>query len=191
MSKNPEEARRKIIEAAIAAFGETGFRGTSTELIAERAGYSQATVFFHFGTKPSLLQACLEECVRRALATIRATGASGTVELVSRLDGIFDDRPTAEFLSVMLLEQSRNEAMRPIYASFHGLVRQEICDEIVREVAVSPGAASEAAAKILSMMIGVHAEFRVEKQLFSRADYARMLTQVTQLIIDDLRRTPR
>ena len=187
VSKNPDEARRKILESAIRLFGRQGFKTTSTEHIAEAAGYSQATVFFHFQTKGGLLKACLDEALERAKVLVPTGVHIGTSALMEKLDNVFDDNPTAEFFARMMLEQSSNDVVRPIYADFHAHIRDMIRDEIVEELAVAADAANHAAAAILSMMIGVHAEHRVEHVRFDRSDYRAMLLKVTKLILEALR----
>jgi AcrR family transcriptional regulator len=187
VSKNPDEARRKILESAIRLFGRQGFKTTSTEHIAEAAGYSQATVFFHFQTKGGLLKACLDEALERAKVLVPTDVHIGTVALMEKLDNVFDDNPTAEFFARMMLEQSSNDVVQPIYADFHAHIRDMIRDEIVQELDVAVGVASHAAATILSMMIGVHAEYRVEHVRFDRSDYRAMLLKVTKLTLAALR----
>ncbi len=57
------EKRRKIIEAARAAFGELGYERASVDLIASRAGVSKATVYNHFEDKQALFVAgVVDEC---------------------------------------------------------------------------------------------------------------------------------
>lgn len=189
VSKNPEAARRKILESAIRLFGRQGFKTTSTEHIAEAAGYSQATVFFHFQTKGGLLKACLDEALERAKVLVPTGVHIGTEALMEKLDNVFDDNPTAEFFARMMLEQSSNDIVRPIYADFHAHIRDMIRDEIVDELAVAADAANHAAAAILSMMIGVHAEYRVEHVRFDRSDYRAMLLKVTKLTLEALRQS--
>lgn len=46
----------------------------------------------------------------------------------------------------------------------------------------------EAAAAIMSMMVGAHAEFRIAPGRFDRARYSAMLLRVTALILADLER---
>lgn len=55
-SKNPELARRLILEAALKRFSEVGYRGTRMSDVARAAGYSEATVFHHFGTKADVFR---------------------------------------------------------------------------------------------------------------------------------------
>ena len=48
-------AKRAFFKAAAALFREKGYDATSVDEIAERAGYSRATFFNHFGAKESVL----------------------------------------------------------------------------------------------------------------------------------------
>lgn len=55
------EVRAALVAAAIEALRDTGFAGASAREIAGRAGYSQALVFYHFGSVNDLLLAALDE----------------------------------------------------------------------------------------------------------------------------------
>jgi AcrR family transcriptional regulator len=65
------ERRAELLEVAIAEFGVTGYHGTSTEVIAERAGISQPYVFRLYGTKKDLFLACVESCFDRTIEVFR------------------------------------------------------------------------------------------------------------------------
>jgi len=54
------ERREEILEAAVAEFAVAGLHGTSTEVIARRAGVSQPYLFRLFGTKKDLFIAAVE-----------------------------------------------------------------------------------------------------------------------------------
>jgi AcrR family transcriptional regulator len=54
------ERREAVLEAARAEFAVTGYHGTSTSAIAERAGISQPYLFRLFRTKKELFLACIE-----------------------------------------------------------------------------------------------------------------------------------
>ncbi|MBR1220652.1 TetR/AcrR family transcriptional regulator [Bradyrhizobium sp. U87765 SZCCT0131] len=187
VSKNPEQARQKIIDSALKAFGKHGYSSASTEQIAERAGYSQATIFFHFKTKAGLLKACLEEARTRAWGSLPDTAHLGVLDLVKRLDDRFEDPVIAAFFSKLMIENRTSSTFRPIYASYHAHIRNMIRDEIVRETAASAKDALQAAGSILCMLMGVHGSYTIESELFSRTDYSAMLLKNAQLIIDDLR----
>lgn len=55
--KDPERARRLILAAALKSFATKGYRGTRVADVARSAGYSEATVFHHFGSKAELFRA--------------------------------------------------------------------------------------------------------------------------------------
>lgn len=61
----PEETRSKILAAADALFGETGFDATTTRDISERSGVNKALIHYHFGSKDELLLALLEDYYAR------------------------------------------------------------------------------------------------------------------------------
>ena len=186
VSKNPVEARRKILDAATLIFGRQGFARTRTEEIAEHAGYGQATVFFHFGTKAGLLEACLAAALERARTSLVPAAGSGALDLMQRLDRAFDNSPTADLFARMLVEFGENSAIHPLYADFHEHLRQLIAAELTRETGAQGQRAYLAAAAILAMMVGIHAEQRLETMRLTRTQFRAMLLTVTQLVIADL-----
>ncbi len=65
------ERREDLLAAAIAEFSRTGYHGTATETIAERAGISQPYLFRLYGTKKDLFLACVERCFDRVEQAFR------------------------------------------------------------------------------------------------------------------------
>jgi TetR/AcrR family transcriptional regulator, cholesterol catabolism regulator len=55
-AKKYAEAKQALFDAAMELFREKGFDETSVDEIAERAGFSRATFFNHFGTKSAVLR---------------------------------------------------------------------------------------------------------------------------------------
>src|SRR3954453_18528011 len=60
-----DERRAEVIEAAVTAFAQGGFDGTSTDDIARIAGVSQPYLFRLFGTKRELFLAAVGRCFDR------------------------------------------------------------------------------------------------------------------------------
>jgi AcrR family transcriptional regulator len=63
--------QQKLLDAAIEAFSENGFKGTSTRDIAERAGVHHPLITYHFKNKDQLWQAAADRVFKdftRALA---------------------------------------------------------------------------------------------------------------------------
>lgn len=65
------EVRAVLVEAAIQALRDAGFAGASAREIAGRAGYSQALIFYHFGSVNDLLLAALDEVSDRRMDAYR------------------------------------------------------------------------------------------------------------------------
>lgn len=57
------DVRDRLIEAALAVYAETGYRGATTRRIAHEAGVNEITLFRHFGSKDALMQEALS-CAR-------------------------------------------------------------------------------------------------------------------------------
>lgn len=56
--------QQKLLDAAIEAFSENGFKGTSTRDIAERAGVHHPLITYHFKNKEKLWQAAADRVFR-------------------------------------------------------------------------------------------------------------------------------
>jgi TetR/AcrR family transcriptional regulator len=59
-SEQREATRERIVEAALEAFAEKGFRGASTREIARRAGTNQGLITYHFRSKDELWRAAAD-----------------------------------------------------------------------------------------------------------------------------------
>jgi TetR/AcrR family transcriptional regulator len=72
-TKQREETRNKIIKAAISAISESGFDGTSTRAIANRAEVSQGLLSYHFKTKELLWRAAADYLFSTQTESIQTT----------------------------------------------------------------------------------------------------------------------
>ena len=70
-----EITRRRVLEAAIDAFGSRGFEGTSTRELVDRAGVNLVAIHYHFGGKEALYRCAAEHIAH----TIRERGRAGLV----------------------------------------------------------------------------------------------------------------
>ncbi len=83
-----EETRGKIVAAARELFEQYGTRGTTTRVVAERAGVNEATLFRHFGSKRALLDAmreasCGVEQFRSILASLPGTDFAADLRTIA------------------------------------------------------------------------------------------------------------
>ncbi len=58
------ETQHKLLDAAVQAFSEQGFKGTSTRDIAERAGVHHPLITYHFGSKDRLWREAADRVFR-------------------------------------------------------------------------------------------------------------------------------
>jgi AcrR family transcriptional regulator len=68
--------QRRLLEAAIECLVERGWSGTTSTLVAERAGVSRGAQLHHYRTKSALLIAAVEHLAERRSAELRAEAAS-------------------------------------------------------------------------------------------------------------------
>jgi len=61
------DARQELLSAAADVFSARGFHDASIDAVAERAGYSKGTVYWHFAGKDDLFLALVEERVDRPM----------------------------------------------------------------------------------------------------------------------------
>ncbi|ALC15682.1 transcriptional regulator, TetR family [Desulfuromonas soudanensis] len=84
MSSKKEEKRMALLNAALELFAERGFNGSSTALIAKRAGVASGTLFFHFTSKEELIHALFKE-VRSKIDSRVLENFPGSMALRERL----------------------------------------------------------------------------------------------------------
>ena len=69
-----EDTRQRLIEAALKIFGECGFEGASTRMLADAADANLAAIPYHFGSKEGLYRAAaefvVENCGKEIMPTI-------------------------------------------------------------------------------------------------------------------------
>lgn len=67
-----ERTRRRLLEIAIARFGERGYRGTSVSEIARSAGVTQAAAYAYFDSKEDLFVAAVDADAAAAIESATA-----------------------------------------------------------------------------------------------------------------------
>ena len=78
-----QDTRQRIVDAALETLKQEGFTGASARVIADRGGFNQALIFYHFGTVYQLLLAVRDETSKRRLAAYQTA-----VEQVTTLPGL-------------------------------------------------------------------------------------------------------
>lgn len=133
-----KSSRDRVLDAATAVFAARGYRGASTQRIAERAGVNQATVFRIFNSKRELYLKVLERKLGAdlppwLLRTLEANPDHQQAfrEIAERLEMLFD--PT--FIRLLLaggLEQPQDlkKCLRPRLQTFYSVLGEYIQQRI-------------------------------------------------------------
>jgi AcrR family transcriptional regulator len=91
MASNNASTRQRIIEAASELFHRQGIRAASVDLIAERAGLTKRSLYYHFRSKDDLIAACLEARDAPNLATFKQWYARSPGDVAQKVNGIFSN----------------------------------------------------------------------------------------------------
>ncbi len=67
-AKRADQARARILDAAVREFSENGLAGARTEQIADAAGVNKALLYYYFAGKDALYVAALEDVTKRVVA---------------------------------------------------------------------------------------------------------------------------
>jgi AcrR family transcriptional regulator len=119
-----------VIEAALIEFGKGGYEGTSTSVIAERAGIQQPYIYAIFTNKSELFLACHEALNERLLGVYREQAKKGDspAERLGQMRAAYrqllEDDAWAQCQLQVLAAGRNNELRRPIRKAFDRLFRQ-------------------------------------------------------------------
>jgi AcrR family transcriptional regulator len=165
-----------LLDAATAVFAARGYRGASTQRIAQRAGVNQATVFRIFSSKRELYLRVLEgklgaDLPPWLLRTLEATPDHERVfcEIAEQLEMLFD--PT--FIRLLLaggLEQPQQlkKCLRPRLLTFYKVLAEYI------QKRISSGALRDLdPASMARALVGMVLYDRIFNELFGGRDLTR------------------
>lgn len=130
MRPSAAERRESVLRAAVAEFATGGYHGTSTGVIARRAGVSQPYLFRLFPNKRALFRAAAVRSFERTaavyeLAAAELRGAEALDAMVRARDRLLDDEHG--HVSLMRL-QAVAAAAAMDDGPFAALVRRSWCD---------------------------------------------------------------
>lgn len=72
--------RQKLLDAALAAFAESGFKGTSTRDIAARAGVHHPLITYHFSNKDRLWRSAVKQVFEKFLSALRTAESARSAD---------------------------------------------------------------------------------------------------------------
>jgi len=121
-----DDTIQKIINAALKVFGEKGYKGATTRTIAEKAGFSELTLFRKFKTKENLFDMALVQSIikfKQEFQEILIENESKDSEvflrtLIMDMERIIEDN----FEFIHLINNEKSEASEPFKDEFIGLL---------------------------------------------------------------------
>lgn len=121
------QRRREVLAAAVAAFAEGGYAGTTTDDVAGRAGVSQPYIVRMFGTKQALFLAVYSEMLRRIDEGFRAANDGTLASLGAAYADLVGDRDLLRVMQhgfVAAADPALGPHMRACLLSIYRLVRE-------------------------------------------------------------------
>ena len=159
--QNPDSMKAKILIAARRIFGEYGFHGTTTRMIAKAVEIDISTLYYHWGEKGDLYEAVIRDI------------NEGMRKKLVEVEKIIRGRPLAERIEIAIDEMSEYLFQHPEISNLtlfryftktrHGSQLDFQVPEFISDIAYSMGLASDrknvsldAKMKVLSIMNAIH-----------------------------------
>jgi len=174
--------REVILHKSAGLFAQFGYAGTSIAMIAEACGVSKALLYHYYPDKEAvlfdLLSAHLEELVATVeSAAAQARGSRLEAVAVALLDAYrdADAEHQVQIANLKLLPPDRQEVLRGLERRLVDLFADAIAEAVP---AIGRGPNLKAITMSLFGMLNWHYLWFREGRGLSRADYARLATQL-------------
>lgn len=147
-----EPRRRVILEAALEAFAQDGYRAATMEDIARRAGITKAVLYDHFPSKDALHRAVLERERDALLAHVRAQLAEpGEAGVGAALDAFYawvEANPSAWGMLSRDDDPAAGQARAQAHlAVVEALLPDRVEEDVRRAIAAAVGGATHGVAR--------------------------------------------
>jgi TetR/AcrR family transcriptional regulator, regulator of cefoperazone and chloramphenicol sensitivity len=159
--QNPDSMKARILLAARKIFGEYGFHGTTTRMIAKAVNIDISTLYYHWGEKGDLYEAVIRDINEGLRCKL--------VEVEKKIKG----KPLAKRLDIAIDEMvdylfdnpeiSNLTLLRYFMKTRHGKIMDFQVPEYISDIAYSMGLAEnrrsvspEAKMKVLNIMNAIH-----------------------------------
>ena len=159
--QNPESMKARILMAARKIFGEYGFHGTTTRMIAKAVDIDISTLYYHWGEKGDLYEAVIMDIT------------DGMRQRLIEVEKIIKGKPLSERIQIAIDEMadylfenpeiSNLTLFRYFTKTRHGSILDFKVPEYISDIAYSMGLATnrknvpvDAKMKVLSIMNAIH-----------------------------------
>jgi AcrR family transcriptional regulator len=112
VSSYREEARKKVLEAALDVFKEKGYFGSTMEDIAGKLGISKGAIYQYFDSKEELLASLYTSAPQNLRSQFVASSAKDSAEVAKEVFDRMGTRKNSNLFADFLAEASRNEKLQ-------------------------------------------------------------------------------
>lgn len=112
-ARHPLDRRKAILDAALDAFADRGFQGTSVREIARAVGVNEATLYHYFPSKAAILDALIDQLLARRQVVYavaddpRQTLAEALRDLIDGIMVVMQEEQERKFLRLLMIEGPR------------------------------------------------------------------------------------
>lgn len=187
--RSKADTRQRIVQAAVDTLREQGIVGTSARAIAQRGGFNQALIFYHFGSITNLLLEAFRETSETQVAKYRSA-AEGVeslrdlVEIARRLHE--DDLATGAVTAVtqLMAAASTPAEGRAILERFDEWIRlvEEALDRALPGSLAAVVPRREAAYAVAAMFLGIELMSRLDPNRSEAEAVFDMMANLAQVI---------
>ncbi|AOW93251.1 hypothetical protein BFN03_12960 [Rhodococcus sp. WMMA185] len=108
-----------LFDTTVAVFAERGYRATTTQEIASRAGVNEATLFRRYGDKATLISTALTHALANAPFAHPTTTGDVTEDLVALVNAYVEtNRMYGGAVETLLVDMQRHPELRTVIAAF-------------------------------------------------------------------------
>ena len=191
--KDPDSMKARILKTARRVFGEYGYHGATTRMIAEAVGIDASTMYYHWGEKSDLYEAVVldvHEDLKVKLADVeriirgRPLAERMDIAIDMTTDYLFEHPEISNLVLFRYFGKTRDESVLDIYVP-----------ELVSDIAFSMGLCDDKnnvpriiRMRVLAMMNSIH-NFVSGESFFrsmlseERAEYIGMVKQTLKFIL--------
>jgi AcrR family transcriptional regulator len=178
------------MQAAVETLGEEGIAGTTARAIAERGGFNQALIFYHFGSVPNLLieafrQTTVAQVARYRAAATEVSSLQDLVAIARRLHA--EDLETGVVTAVTQLmaaasDQETGGAILDRFEEWIGLVQEALARAVAGSPLASLVPAREAAYAVSALFLGIELMSRLDPERSEAEAVFSMMANLARII---------
>ncbi|HEY3208830.1 MAG TPA: helix-turn-helix domain-containing protein [Actinomycetota bacterium] len=184
------DTRERLMQAAVETLGEEGIAGTTARAIAERGGFNQALIFYHFGSVPNLLieafrQTTVAQVARYRAAATEVSSLQDLVAIARRLHA--EDLETGVVTAVTQLmaaasDQETGGAILDRFEEWIGLVQEALARAVAGSPLASLVPAREAAYAVSALFLGIELMSRLDPERSEAEAVFSMMANLARII---------